>query len=166
MQIGEQVDLNYVYSLSEKEVVKSMQLHAKATKNVMSALVASGVFLILISVFTQYYVIASIALVGGIIGYCVVYYLITPFNAKKQYAQNRALRCEVELSLTDKHLTHGSEFGVNTLLWEDIHYWKSTSQIYLLYITNNSFYMLPTRVVSNNDALQLLLNNHIGKRIT
>ncbi|MCF6262717.1 MAG: YcxB family protein [Xanthomonadales bacterium] len=150
------------YKLSELENVQAMQLHGRGARNTLIILIFIGIILILAAIFTEYKIIATGSVVGGVSGYFLVLFCLIPFNAKKQYKQNRALRNEITMEITEQGVNFKSESGESKLKWSDIHKWKSSGEIYLLYITSNMFHMVPSRALPNEEMLEMLLNNNIG----
>lgn len=156
--------MNCSYILSESETVKAMQLHGRGSKSTLIILCVIGIILVLTAVFTDHKVIAVSTLVGGVLGYSFVLFGLIPFKAKKQYKQNRALRNEITMEMTDKGVNFKSESGESKLKWIDIHKWKSSGGIYLLYITSNMFHMVPSRVLQNEEILKMFLKNNVGRK--
>lgn len=154
----------YSYTLTECEVVKSLQLHGRGTNTTLIALSILVIALILLGIFTQWKTIGFGGAVGGLIGYFATVYLIIPFNARRQFKQNRALRVEMVLSLSEQGIVFKAEAGESKLQWGDVHKWKYSSGIYLLYITSNMFHMVPSRALDDENELSSLLLKHVGLR--
>ena len=156
--------MNSSYKLTEAEVVNAMQLNGKGSIITLIALAIAGVALFLIGIFTEYKIIAFGGAVGGVVGYFSVLLILIPFNAKRQYRQNRALRNEITVLLSEHGVHFKSESGESKLHWPDIHKWRYAKGIYLLYITSNMFHMVPSRALSNENELGKLLGEHIGPK--
>lgn len=156
--------MNCSYKLSESEVVKAMQLHGRGSKNALIILCVIGIILILIAVFTDHKAIAIAAIVGGILGGSFVFFGLTPFKAKKQYKENRALKNKITVEMIDQGVNFKSESGESRLKWSDIHKWKSSKGIYLMYITSNIFYIVPSRALKSEESLEALLNKNVGSK--
>ncbi|MCF6226058.1 MAG: YcxB family protein [Xanthomonadales bacterium] len=152
------------YKLSKTETVQAMQLHGRGARSTLIILCFIGITLVLAAVFTEYKIIAIGTVVGGVSGYFLVLFCLIPFNAKKQYKQNRALRNETTMKITEQGVNFKSESGESKLKWSDIHKWKSSGGIYLLYITSNIFHMVPSRALPNEETLEILLNNNVGSK--
>jgi len=154
--------MNCSYTLTQSELVKAMQVHGKGTKRtrVVLALVFFG--LVLLGAFTQFTVLCLGAAVGGTIGYFSVLFLVIPFNARKQYNQNRGLRSEMTAQISEDVVYFKAHTGESKLQWNDIHKWKYGGGMYLLYITSNMFHMVPTRAVENKNELDQLLSRSVG----
>ena len=152
------------YTLTESEVVKSLQLHGRGTNATLMVLSIIGIALILLGIFTEWKTIGFGGALGGIIGYFATVYLIIPFNAKRQFKQNRALRGEMVLSLSEQEVGLKAETGESKLQWGDVHKWKHSGGIYLLYITSNMFHMIPSRALDDENELSNLLLKHVGLR--
>lgn len=152
------------YKLSESETVKAMQLHGRGARSTLIFLCVIGIILILVAIFTEYKIIFIGSVVGGVSGYFFVLFCLIPFKAKKQYKQNRALRNEISMKVTEQGVKFESESGESKLKWSDIHKWKSSGGIYLLYITSNMFHIVPSRVLQNEERLEIFLNDNIGRK--
>lgn len=156
--------MNCSYKLSEAEIVKAMQLHGRGAKSTLIILSVIGIILVLIAVLTDHKIIAIATLVGGVLGYFIVLLGFIPFNAKKQYKQNRAMRNEITMEMSDQGINFKSESGESKLKWNDIHQWKSSGGIYLLYITSNMFQMIPSRALESEEGLEAFLNKNVGRK--
>ncbi len=152
------------YILTESEVVSAMKLNGRGSNKTLMALLMVGVALVLVGIFTAYRALGIGGAVGGLIGYFAVQFLLIPFNAKKQYRQNRALRNEITMLLSQQGISFKSESGESKLQWSDIHKWKYGKGIYLLYITSNMFHMVPSRALPNENEFSKLLGEHIGQK--
>ena len=152
------------YKLTESEVVNAMKLNGRGSNKTLVVLVVIGLLLVLVGAFTEYKTIGFGGAVGGVIGYFSVLFLLMPFNAKKQYRQNRALRTEITMHLLEQGINFKSESGESNLRWSDIHKWKYGKGIYLLYITSNMFHMVPSRALSNESEFSKLLGENLGPR--
>ena len=154
--------MNCSYSLSEREVIKAMQLHGKGSRKNLVILALTGTLLFAIGFSTGHRVLSIGGLIGGISGYYCVLFLLIPFNAKKQYRQNRAVRNEISMQMEEQGITFKSESGESRLQWRDIHKWKFTPGVYILYITNNMFHIVPAKALPNEQLFSGSLTEHIG----
>lgn len=154
--------MNCSYTLTESDVVKAMQLHCRGARSTLIVLVLVASVVLLLGILSGYKAVGIGAAVGGLIGYFCVLYLVTPFNAKRQYKQNRALRAEIYMHLSSQELGFKAETGESKLLWSDIHKWKYAKGVYLLYVTSNMFHMVPSRALANENELTHLLSQHVG----
>jgi len=152
------------YTLTKSEVVQAMQLHGRGANSTLLVLAFVGIGLVLLGIFTEYKAIGFGGAAGGFLGYSAVLFLIIPFNAKRQYKQNRALRSEMSMHLSEQGVGFKAETGESKLQWSDIHKWKYAKDMYLLYITSNMFYMVPSRALTNQTALANLLVEQIGPK--
>ncbi|MCL1036276.1 YcxB family protein [Shewanella submarina] len=152
------------YTLTESELVNALQLHGRGTNRTLIVLAIVGIALVLIGIFTELKTIDFGGAAGGLIGYFVTVFLIIPSNAKRQYEQNRALRGEMHISFSEQLVEFKAETGESKLKWSDIHKWKYRDGMYLLYVTSNMFYMVPSRVLENENELSNLLLKHVGPK--
>jgi len=156
--------MNCSYKLSESETTKAMQLHGRGAKSTLIAFCVSGLILGLVGIFTKFTIIVFCAIIGGVLGYFAVIFALIPFNARKQYKENRALRNEITLELTDHGISFRSDSGESKLKWSDIHKWKHANKIFLLYITSNMFHMVPSRALTDEGQLINLLSKNVGAK--
>lgn len=153
------------YTLTESELINAMQLSRKGSYKARIILfIVSTVLLILISIFTKYSEIGIYAFVGGLIGYFISIFLIIPYSAKKQYRQRRGLRNNINMNFSEQGINFKSEHGESIWQWRDIHKWKYSKSIFLLYISSNMFHIVPSRVLHDETEFKKLLNKHIGSR--
>jgi hypothetical protein len=145
-------------------MIKAMRLHGRGSNAALAVLAVVGFSLILVGLFTDYKAIGFGGSIGGLVGYIVVLYLLIPFNAKRQYRQNRSLRHEISMSLSDQGIEFKSESGTSKLQWTDIHKWKYANGVFLLYITSNMFHVVPLTALPNETELLKLLNENIGPK--
>lgn len=150
------------YRLTESEVINAMQVHGRSSQRARAALCVAGIALVLLSALTHYTLIGFGGVVGGLIGYIAVLYLLIPFKARKHYRQYRALREKISMTLTEQGIAFRSEAGESRLHWNDIHQWKNGNGLFLLYVTSNMFHMVPSRALADENALSGILYEHIG----
>ena len=156
--------MNYNYKLSESEVVTAMKIHGKASKLILGVLCSVAVVFILIGIFTKYKFLGFGSVLGGVIGYFSALMLVIPFYAKRHFKQNKALKNEISVQFSEQGINFKGESGESTLQWSYIHKWKYDKGIYLLYITNNMFHIIPQRALTNESNLDTLLNKHLGSK--
>ena len=66
--------------------------------------------------------------------------------------------------LSEQGINCKSDYGESKLQWTDIYQWKYAKGIYLLYITSNMFYIVPSRVLTSEADMNILLTNNIGPK--
>ncbi|MDH0897154.1 MULTISPECIES: YcxB family protein [unclassified Pseudomonas] len=154
--------MKFCYTLDEKEVVKAMQLHGKGTRKVLAALIALGLAIIAAGAVAGHVYLALAAVACGALGYFAVLYLTIPFNARKQFRENRAIRNEIAVDATQDGVSFKSDSGESRLQWSDIHRWKGGNGIYLLYVTSHMFHIVPARAIPAEPQWVELLSTHVG----
>jgi len=152
------------FTLSESEVVSAMQLHGRGSKLTLISMGCAEIALVLLGVFTEYKTLGFGGAIGGFLGFLVTQLIIVPLKAKKQYQQLRTLRSEMTVKLSDNEISIEVETGESKLSWSDIHKWKFGSDVYLLYVTSNMFYMIPSRAVDDESVLVNLLLQRVGPK--
>lgn len=159
-----EVLMDISYTLTESEVIKAMQLHGRGGNRTLAVLALFGLALVLLGYYTEYKTIGFGGAIGGFVGYFMALFLIIPFNAKRQYKQNRSLRSAISIHLSEQELSFKAETGESNFQWSDIHKWKHGRGVYILYITSNMFHIVPSRVLEKENELVTLLANHVGPK--
>jgi hypothetical protein len=159
--MNDEVLMNTSYKLSEPDVV-AMQLNGRGSKSTLIILLLIGTALVLLGLFTGHEVIYFGAVISGIVVYFAVLLLLVPFTAKKQFKQNPTLRNEISMELSELGVNFKSDSAESNLQWNEILKWKFAHGIYLLYITKNVFYIVPSRALSDETALVSVLSKHVG----
>lgn len=158
--------MEFKYVLTESDLVTAMKLHGQGSKRVQVALVSLGVLLSIIAIFASYKFYAILIIAGGVIGYFAVYFFVIPFQAKKQYRELKSIQSEMRLRIEDKGIMIESCIGNSNLDWSHFKKWAYNESIIIMYITSRMFYMLPRRVLENEEQFESILeilSNNIGK---
>ncbi|PCI47466.1 MAG: hypothetical protein COB51_05925 [Moraxellaceae bacterium] len=158
---GEEV-MSCIYKLSKSEVIKAMQLHCKGTRRTIKAASILGGMLLLIGYFTEYKTFGYGSAVGGFLGYFAVLFLLIPINASRRFDVHRTLNAEISFFISEQGIRFKSEVGENKLQWSDIRKWRYGKGMYLFYINNSMFHMIPSRVLSDDNELCYFLNKYAG----
>lgn|GEM_PF-6125218 len=156
--------MEFKFTLSEAEVIEAMKIHGWGTKKTKIILLVSFIALLGLGFMSDDKVFGFSAAVGGLGGYLLALFWVIPSKAKKQYKQNRGLRNEMAIALSETGIEVVLELGNNKFLWSDIHRWVHSKGIYLLYNTSNTFYIIPSRAVTDEVAFTQLLEQHLGAR--
>lgn len=90
---------------------------------------------------------------GGVLASLGVRSLYVPWKAKRVFRQQRSLQLPFELSWTDEGLFSRNEQGSYNTLWSDFVRWKENDRLFLLYVSDVMFHILPKRVFPNAEAL-------------
>lgn len=158
--------LNANYQLTEAELISALKIHSRGSKNALIVMSIILVILLLIGIFTEYKAVSFGAVIGGVLTYILILTVILPFNAKKQFKQNRGLRDETTMQSHSEGINFKSEMGESKLQWQDIHQWKFSQHVFLLYITSALFYVVPERAINDKEAFESVLTTHIGNKKT
>ena len=89
------------------------------------------------------------ALIGGRIGRRVS----IAGGAKRRYRQQRGLQRPYTVSWTSDAITFASEQGASTIPWADFHNLRETDNLFLLFLSDANFLIVPKRAFP--DALLL-----------
>ena len=151
-----------IYKLSKSEVIKAMQLHCKGTRRTIKAASILGAALLLVGYFTEYKTFGYGSAVGGLLGYFTVLFLLIPINASRRFDLHRTLNAEISFFISEQGIRFKSEMGENKIQWSDIRKWRYGKGMYLFYINNSMFHMIPSRVLSDESELCYFLNKFAG----
>jgi hypothetical protein len=154
------------YKLTEQEVIKAMKFHGRGSNKMLIFLTLAALFLLFVGFFTEHKVAGFVGFVGEVVGYFSVLLLLIPAKAKKQYKQNKVLRNSIKLTIREDGVSFKNELGESTLQWSDIQKWKYSGEIYLLYISNNMFHIVPSKSLSSECDFSKILSEHIGQKRT
>lgn len=154
--------MKFCYTLDEKEVVKAMQLHGKGTRKTRAVLIVLGLAIIASGAVAGHVYLSLAAVACGVLGYFAVLCLTIPFNARKQFRENRAIRNEIAVDVTQEGVSFRSDSGESRLQWSDIHRWKGGSGFYLLYVTSHMFHIVPARAIPAESEWIALLSARVG----
>lgn len=153
------------YKLSQSEVVKAMQLNSQFSKKSLALFAAIAFALLLLGSMSNLASLFYSGVVGGVIGACVVFYLLVPWAAKRQYKTDPYYAHEISLSVSEHGLEFKSHDWESELKWSDIQRWKHSKGMYLLYVARNRFYMVPERSLPDPSQLSTQLTTHLGQKL-
>lgn len=94
-------------------------------------------------------------------------FVLIPSIARKRFKQHKALQRPYTLSWSKDALTIKSETGENNTPWSDFLKWRENEHLFLIYVTNGLFRMIPKRAFSDSHAATefgQLLHEKIGPR--
>lgn len=135
-----------------------------------------GSLIILAMLWAIWYTISKAGLSGlelmdylffGAIIYLLFFFIwFIPWKGRKIYRQQKSLQRESRHRFNDAGLEAENELGHATIPWTDYVKWKENDKIFLLYVSDPMFHMIPKRLFSDPrdvENLRGLLQTHIGK---
>jgi hypothetical protein len=103
----------------------------------------------------------------GSLGFLCALLLWARHKSLRMYRQLRALQREIHFVPTDSGLFSESETGRGTTPWTDFVKWKHGNDLFLLYIADEIFHLIPERFFSSSEdvlGFRELLAAKIGQR--
>ena len=88
-------------------------------------------------------------LLVGSLGFIAALAVWTRYRAVRTYGQLRAFHRELRLEPTDAGIFSESETGHGTTPWSDFLKWKEGGSLFLLYISDDIFQIVPKRFFSS-----------------
>lgn len=160
--------MEFNYTLTEAEMITAMKLHGKGSKKIRLLIGYIGVVLAITAIFTSYRLYPIMMITGGLIGFTVAYFVIIPYQAKKQYKELKSIQSELRISINTEGIQIDSVTGNSKLDWSHFRKWAYNDDMILFYITSRMFYMLPRRVIQDQQqfaSLLKLLHEHLGGHV-
>ena len=90
---------------------------------------------------------------GGVLATLGVRFLYVPWKARRVFRQQRSLQLPFELSWSEEGFVSRNEQGSYKTLWSDLVRWKENEQLFLLYISDAMFHILPKRAFPDAEAV-------------
>jgi hypothetical protein len=81
------------------------------------------------------------------------WYSLLPYLARRQYAQQKDLQRELSFHAAEDGLHARNELGQAIRPWSDIRKWKEDEHLFLLYITDSLYLMVPKRMFEQEAEL-------------
>lgn len=148
------------YKLTESEVLKAIQVHAKPIK--LFLLVLFGITLALVGILPNTENYALLFSILFAIAYFLAVFVMPSLEAKRLLKENRGFHGEVRLLFSEQSVGIKTETYECKLKWSDIHKWKYSDGIYLLYVTSNQFHIVPSRALEHENELSNLLRKYVS----
>lgn len=163
-------DKEVEYRITEDDYVKAASLGARATKRQLVNFGGAALMLALVIVFgpAKWKIIGLFGLIGGAVGYCAALFLVTPWNARKNYRKLNFGQHPLKLRFTGEEFAVESEGKAAQAKWEELPRWRENNDIILLYLAPRMYYLIPKRVArAGLDVEQIgrLLREKVGPPI-
>lgn len=102
----------------------------------------------------------------AVTAYLVLYFFVyVPWKTRRTFRQQKSLQRRITWNFDDSGLGIESETGQGRIPWADIHKWKENDHLYLLYVSDALYYMIPKRLFSSTDdvgSVRTLLLSQVG----
>jgi hypothetical protein len=136
------------YRISEDDYVGAVKLAAVATKRQLLWLSLLGIILLLFAIFGERSLkfMGIFGIAGGIIGYFLTVYIISPWKAKQQYRNYKLLHQDLSIAFTDTGYIMKAPNGENTVKWSDLLRWRENKEYILIYFAPKLFHLIPKRL--------------------
>jgi len=154
--------MKFTFLLTEAEFNTAYKQHiAKSSnKRIGVAMIIIGL-LLFIPINTDFHNINSIiaslisavilVMISLIFGKIIRYFLI-----KKLYKNNTIITKELTISISKDGLYTEHCIGHSFVTWNGIYKWEYAKDVYLLYTTPNTFYIIPKRVLKDSEEKELI----------
>ena len=92
----------------------------------------------------------------------ILSFLLLPRQARRLYRQQRAFSLPWTYRWTESGIENEGATGTSRYAWNELHAWARSDRIFLFYVNDILFLLLPTRVLSQAQAddLEALLREH------
>jgi hypothetical protein len=143
----------------EQDYLNAQRLHHRWSKRVSIIIISLVIIATLLSWILWHQGMQPIAcgIIGGLIGCFVIYaalqYIYTPWKARRVFRQHKSLQRGHTMSWNLDGIQAKSQNGESFTSWSDFIRWKEGEYLFLLYISDLQFHMLPKRVFSSEQEL-------------
>jgi len=142
--------------LQASDVLAAQRLHMRPSLRVL-VLVAAVVIVALVAiallisgrVTSALYPAVLVAAITAVVLWGAVHFLYLPWLARRMYRQHKMLRDASEISWDEQGITYRSTSAHSTIAWEDYVTWKESEHLFLLYLADRLFQMVPKRVFAS-----------------
>jgi hypothetical protein len=104
----------------------------------------------------------------GILVYLVFFiFVLFPRKIRRSYSQRKDFQHEISMLVTSDGLETRTEQGHGMKPWDDFLKWKEGKNIFLLYISDHMFHMVPKRFFANHediDSFRDVVRRSIGTK--
>jgi len=154
--------MEFTFTLTQIEFNKAFKLHISQSINKRIGIVMIFIgLLLLVSTNTNFNDINSIiatcitAIILLLISF-IFAKVIRCILSNKLYTKNTIISKELTISISNNGLTIKHNVGHSFLTWSGIYKWVNNQDFYLLYTAPNIFYIIPTRVIKDDEDKKLL----------
>lgn len=93
------------------------------------------------------------------------FFVYIPWKARKTFRQQKSLQREMTLRFDDSGLAIEAENSQGRIPWSDFLKWKENDRLFLLYISDPLYHMVPKRLFKSSsevDSVREVMRTHIG----
>jgi hypothetical protein len=104
-------------------------------------------------------------IIPGVIGYFVFYLVWIPLQTRRTFKQRKDLQREVSIAIVDAGLEQTTQDSHGVKPWGDYLRWKEGKDLFLLYISDNMYQVVPKRFFSSVveiDEFRTLLRKNVA----
>ena len=83
-------------------------------------------------------------------------FLLLPRRAKRLFRQQTSMHKPLRFAWSSEGCVQGSTHGEGTYVWSDLHRWSNGLSAVLIYHTDNLFFVLPRRVLTDEQHRDLV----------
>jgi len=112
------------------------------------------------------FVLADLILPVAILYLALFFFAYIPWKTRRTYKQQKSLQREQRMKFDEFGFSAENELGRSTTPWSDFVKWKENDHLFLLYISDPLYHMVPKRLFSdagNADRLRQLLLTNVGR---
>lgn len=92
-------------------------------------------------------------LLGVILYILFVFFVYIPFKLRRNYRQRKALQREVLLTISESGINSRNTNGSANIPWEDFLKWKAGKNMFLLYVSDSTYHIIPKRFFLNTEDI-------------
>ena len=106
-----------------------------------------------------------LVLPGCLVYLAVVFFVLIPWRATKQFKQNRFLAHATDYRIDETGLLVQSDLGTTKIPWDHLHKWKENKRLILLYPTDATYFLFPRRLFTSAEweEFRTLAAQHLKK---
>ena len=93
---------------------------------------------------------------AGVAYFVAQFFVYVPWKTRRIYHQQKSLKREAHMRFDDTGLSAENEMGQGTTPWADYVKWKENERLFLLYISDPFFHMIPKRLFDDPGDIERL----------
>jgi len=94
-------------------------------------------------------------LLAAVVYILLMFFVYLPYRARRTYRQRKGIQRQLALSISDRGIYAENENGSATTPWGDFIKWKEGKSLFLLYLSDSSFLVVPKRFFSPETDTEL-----------
>ena len=125
-----------------------------------------GVLIVFAALWAIWYSMSKGGLIGpgwidylffaAIVYLCLSFFVYLPWKTRRTYRQQKSLQRESRMMFDEAGIVVDNELGHATVPWSDYVKWKENDHLFLLYVSDPVFHVLPKRYFSGADEVEKL----------